>query len=303
MALKELARLFVRIRAPREQLRSDLEGAKQDVQQFGAETEGTAQKVNASLGGVGDKIKDSTKGVRGFISSITGVIGAFTRVLGIVGLIAGAVTGLIALVSSLGEKSEAVAEAERKAAEHAERRATILRKIEGQAEGKPEKSEADTEADALRKQIQERSHRIAKLKSEIKEIEANSASAEQRLIERGNSVTTGSTQARIERMREMVRGRQEELKTLTDQTKIDLDTIQRLGIAGGKIERKKADEELHKARMKQIEIEEAHRLQLQINNLQQLNALQQSAAQFNNSFAYDIRRLVSSVEQIKGRLN
>lgn len=76
---------------------------KESLKQAESATQQTAAKMNASFGAVGrggafdgiaKGIKDSTAGVRNLLSAVVGVVGAFTRMLGLVGLVVTAVTTL-----------------------------------------------------------------------------------------------------------------------------------------------------------------------------------------------------------------
>ena len=85
---------------------------KEGLKQAEAETQKTAAKVNESLGGIGKGsafdnlgkgLKDSTAGLRNLLSSVVGVVGAFTRMLGLIGLVTAAIVGAVTGLKSLWE--------------------------------------------------------------------------------------------------------------------------------------------------------------------------------------------------------
>lgn len=315
MALKELARLFVRIRAPREDLKSDLQGAKQDVEQFGNAAKGATDKASAGIGGVGDSIKSSTSGARNFVGAITGSLAIFTRLLGVVGLITAAVVGLKrawdAANSPVDWHTKQLAEMVERT--RSLRRATedYIRALQG---GK--RNSGAAQIDELNKALGEAQKKADEFRKANEEAITNPRQA-------APSSPYGMIRAEYKTLKDEVERVSANIKNIQDaQRQEAIKFANEIGIAmsgfsvgGGKPSevqqwinsRVEAEKEVAKRLAEQqldaIRQQEAERLRLQIENWNQLQALQQSAAQFNNAFAYDIRRLASTVEQIKGRLN
>ena len=104
---KEIARIFVSIFARREQLKTDLRAAEQDVKQSAQKMGATAEKeVGSVFKEVGHDIKNTFAPIRTFVNAITSTVAIATRLLGLFGLIAGAIGGLVALYDKVAKSAE-----------------------------------------------------------------------------------------------------------------------------------------------------------------------------------------------------
>jgi hypothetical protein len=97
---------------------ADLSGMKDAVRETVAETEklgdaadGAGSRVDASFSKAGEKIEESTKGVRKFVGALSSVAGVATGLIGVVGLVAGAFAGLLEIFKRLnGGDGEGIAQ-------------------------------------------------------------------------------------------------------------------------------------------------------------------------------------------------
>jgi hypothetical protein len=83
-------------------VKAALKEAKDEVQDFGNEADKSTSKVSDSFAKAGEAIESSTSGVRKFVGALSSVAGVATGLLGVLGLVTGAVLALKSGLESLG---------------------------------------------------------------------------------------------------------------------------------------------------------------------------------------------------------
>ena len=108
----ELARLFFRVSVNRDEVKAELREVEQAAVQTAARTEAAAgaatTKASEGARTFGQRLKDSVRGsqIGTLVTGIGSIFALLTRTLGIIGLIGGAVAGLVAAVRYLGSEGD-----------------------------------------------------------------------------------------------------------------------------------------------------------------------------------------------------
>ena len=83
-------------------LKASISDAKKEVEEVGDAAEKTSGKVSGAFTRAGEAIETSTSGVRKFVGALSSVAGVATGLVGVFGLVSGAVLGFKSILESLG---------------------------------------------------------------------------------------------------------------------------------------------------------------------------------------------------------
>lgn len=125
--LQQIGSAFVRLFVKKDELDRGLNEAKTQVNQTAQQMNQSAGKAATGFSGVANSIKGATKPARDLLSAVVGTLGIFTRMLGIVGLLTGALVAAWTAAKRLSGFGEDAAKNLRQAAEEGKRLQEILR--------------------------------------------------------------------------------------------------------------------------------------------------------------------------------
>lgn len=97
----EIAKAKVTIEGDLSGLKGAVRESIDETEKLGDAAEGAGSRVDASFSKAGEKIEESTKGVRKFVGALSSVAGVATGLIGVVGLLAGAFAGLSAILKRI----------------------------------------------------------------------------------------------------------------------------------------------------------------------------------------------------------
>ena len=159
---------------------ADLSGMKDAVRETVAETEklgdaadGAGSRFDTSFSKVGEKIEESTKGVRKFVGALSSVAGVATGLIGVVGLLTSAMVGFVAIIKKLNSPDSD--EGALKAAESLQTLADKVRNLDEAAAGAPAFAK-------MLEDLPEITARAQKLREQIQDIEKRSGSRDPNLL-------------------------------------------------------------------------------------------------------------------------
>lgn len=102
----EVAKAHVTIEGDISGLKESVQDAKKTVSEVGDAADNAGSRVDGAFTKAGEKIEESTKGVRKFVGALSSVAGVATGLIGVVGLLAGAFAGLTAILKKLNDGGE-----------------------------------------------------------------------------------------------------------------------------------------------------------------------------------------------------
>lgn len=99
----EIGNAKIKVEADVSGVKASLQDAKSDLNEVGNEAKATGAKIDGAFTGAGEKIEGATAGVRKFTGAISGSVGAITSMIGVFGLLSGALLAAKALFDKLTE--------------------------------------------------------------------------------------------------------------------------------------------------------------------------------------------------------
>ncbi|MBO6739036.1 MAG: hypothetical protein JJ916_04165 [Phycisphaerales bacterium] len=157
----EVAKAHVTIEGDISGLKESVQDAKKTVNEVGDAADNAGGRVDGAFTKAGEKIEESTKGVRKFVGALSSVAGVATGVIGVIGLVSGALVGMKAVLDKLTGGDEG----DRKAA--LPRAADLLEDLADKARGADQAMSQSPGFVALANEIEDLEGSLEKLKRSL----------------------------------------------------------------------------------------------------------------------------------------
>lgn len=169
----EIAKAKVTVEADLSDFKDAVRETVAETEKLGDAADGAGSRVDASFSKVGEKIEESTKGVRKFVGALSSVAGVATGLIGVVGLLTSAMVGFVAIIKKLNSPDSD--EGALKAAESLQTLADKVRNLDEAAAGAPAFAK-------MLEDLPEITARAQKLREQIQDIEKRSGSRDPNLV-------------------------------------------------------------------------------------------------------------------------